>query len=311
MSRTITIASFGMNNRLLWGKTQEEMAEITIAKLNSVKGYSPDLVCFPEVFLETGGDGNNPNWQDISKETIARLQEEARQMKSYIIASVHEPSADYEGYKYISALLIDRRGEIVGKYRKIHTVYEESTVHHVIPGSECPVFDTDFGRIGILICFDIGWREEWKRMEDQHVDMVVWLSAYDGGNLLNAHAAYHMYYVVSSVRTDHARIIDMTGNTLALGSIWDGLALATINLDTTLFHIDRHYQKIDGIRAALGNKVTIVSYSEVNVFTITPNDPQWPIQRICETFGLMPYRPYHQEATELQLEWRQKFPSVR
>lgn len=91
------------------------------------------------------------------------------------------------------------------------TVVEESLEGHVIPGDECPVFDTDFGRLGVQTCFDIGWRDGWKQLADQGAQLVVWSAAYDGGNLLNAYAALHMYYVVSTVRTDHARIIDLTG----------------------------------------------------------------------------------------------------
>lgn len=311
MNRIVTIASFGMNNRMLQGKTQQDMLQVTLDKLDSVKGYQPDLVCFPEIFLKTGGDVQNPDWWAITQQTVAALQDRARAMRSYIIASVYEPSNDYEGYRFNCGLLIDRNGEIAGKYRKMHTVCEESTHTHVIPATDCPVFDADFGRLGILICFDIGWRDAWQTMAEKGVDMVVWLSAYDGGSLLNTYAAHNMYYIVSSVRTDHARIIDPMGKNLALGSVWDGLAMETVNLDTTLFHIDRQFQQIDGIRAALGNKVTIKSYSEENVFTITPNTQEWPISRICETFGLMPYKEYHQEATRLQAEWKKQYPSTR
>lgn len=77
-------------------------------------------------------------------------------------------------------------------------------VKHVMPGKELPVFDTDFGRIGIQICFDIGWRDGWKELADKGAQLVIWTSAYDGGNLLHTYAAHNMYYVVSSVRTDHA-----------------------------------------------------------------------------------------------------------
>lgn len=307
MSRTVTIASFGLNNRFLQGKSQEDMVEIVLKKLNSVKGYSPDLVCFPEIFLKSGGDIHNPDWNAISQRTLSLLQDQAKQMHCYIVASIYEPSNTYKDFKFNCGVLIDRKGKTVGIYRKMHTVLEESIKSKVIPSSECPVFDTDFGKIGILICFDIGWRDAWKSLADKGVEMVIWLSAYDGGSLLNAYAAHNMYYIVSSVRSDHARIIDHMGKDLALGSVWDGLAMTTINMDTTLFHIDRQYQKIDAIRTALGNKVTIKSYSEENVFSITPNDSDWPISRICKEFGLMTYKDYHHEATLMQEEWKKKF----
>lgn len=311
MGKKALIATFAMNSRFLSGKSQEDMVDVTLAKLDSVRDYHPDLVCFPEIFLKTGGDVHNPNWPAVSRRMVDALRERARAMRCYIIASVYEESEAYPGYRYNCGLLIDRQGEIAGKYRKQHTVVEESENTHVIPARKCPVFDTDFGRIGILICFDIGWRETWKKMADQGARMVVWLSAYDGGNLLNTYAAYNMYYVVSSVRTDHARIIDPTGRTIVMGSDWDGLAMARIDLEMELFHIDRQFAKIEQIRAALGDKVTIRSYSEENVFTIESNDLAWPIARICQTFGLMTYRDYHAEATRMQDEWKTRFTQTR
>jgi predicted amidohydrolase len=76
-------------------------------------------------------------------------------------------------------------------------VVSESEVTGVIPGNELPVFETDFGPVGILICFDIGWHETWRALAEKGAKMVVWQSAYDGGFLLNAYAALNVYYVVS------------------------------------------------------------------------------------------------------------------
>jgi predicted amidohydrolase len=310
MGGKAVIASFAMNQRFLYGKTEQEMADIAIGKIDSVKGYHPDLICLPEIFLETGGDRQNGNWAEISQQTVKRLCNKAGELQCYIIASVYESSDVYDGMRYNCALLIDRQGKIIGKYRKQHTVVEESLNSHVIPGKECPVFDTDFGRIGMLICFDIGWRDAWKEMADKGAQMVVWLSAYDGGNLLNTYAAHNMYYVVSSVRTDHARVIDLTGRTIAMSSDWNGLCIAAIDLETTLFHIDQQWQKIDEVRAILGDKVTINSYSEENVFTIESNDLDWPMKRICEEFRLVSYKDYHAEAMKLQNEWKTRYPET-
>lgn len=308
MGKKAVIASLAMNNSRLRGKSQGEMADIVLERIDSLRGYHPDLVCLPEIFLKTGGDVKNPNWWQITQDTVRRLQDKAREMACYIIASVYEPSQHYPDLRYNCALLIDRKGEIVGKYRKQHTVVEESLNTGVIPVAEAPVFETDFGKIGILICFDIGWRDAWAEMAEKGAQMVVWLSAYDGGNLLHTYAAHNMYYVVSCVRTSHSRIIDLTGRTVTESSVWNGLAMATVDLETTLFHIDRQFQKIDDVRRVLGDKVTIHTYSEENVFTIESNDPAWPISRICEEFGLMSYKDYHAEATRLQEEWKKKYP---
>lgn len=308
MGKKVKVASFGLNEAFLWGKgSREDMIDMAVQKIETVRGYHPDLIIFPEGFLGISGDKKNPDWIRIKDRMLDVFCRYAREMKCYIVAPDYEPVEEHPHLKYNCTFLIDRQGSIAGKYRKLHTVYEESTVNHVLPGKDLPVFDTDFGRIGFQTCFDIGWRDGWKELADKGAQLVIWTAAYDGGNLLHTYAAYNMYYVISSVRTDHAQIIDLTGRTIAEGARWNGLAMAMIDLSTTIFHIDRQFGKIETVRKALGDKVTIKVYSEENIFTVESNDPQWPVERIAEEFGLMNYKDYHAEATALQEEWKEKY----
>ncbi len=309
MGKKVKVASFGLNEDFLRGKTQEEIVPVIVEKIESVRGYGPDLIVLPEAFLKIGGDRQNPRWREITDDMLRELSRLAREMACYIAAPVYEPYPGNDALRYNSVFFLDRAGEVTGKYRKVHTVDWETTVTMVVPGSEIPVFDTDFGRVGFQTCFDIGWRDGWRELAEKGAKLVIWTAAYDGGNLLNAYAALNMYYVVSSVRTDHAQIIDLTGRTIAEGARWNGLAMAAIDLETELYHIDRQWPKIDVVRRALGDKVTIRVYSEENVFTVESNDPEWPIARIEREFGLMSYRAYHEEATRIQAEWRAKYPT--
>ena len=231
----------------------------------------------------------------------------AREIGSYIVYNWYEPHEKDFDKRYNTTVMLNKQGEIAAKYRKIHTVYEECEDRRVVPGSEVCVVDTEFGRIGFATCFDIGWRDLWNELEKKGAQAVIWTSAYDGGNLLESYAAVHMYWVISAVRTYHARIIDPLGRTVAESARWDNCAIADIDLQTEVFHIDRQYQKINDIRCVLGDRVEIQTMSEENVFTISSKDPNWPMSRIKEEFGLMSYRDYHAEATEKQNEWREKY----
>ena len=301
------VATWALNNRIMHGKTQEEMADIALEKLSLLAEDKPDLVCFPEIFLKTGGDLNNPDWVKIAQRSVEMMQKKAAEMKCYVATSIYEPSQKHSDLRYNCSVLIGRDGNIAGKYRKNHTVVMESEKLKVIPSGDLPVFDTDFGRIGMLVCFDIGWRDTWKAIAEKGARMIIWASAYDGGSLLNTYAAHNVYYVVSSVRTDHAKIIDLTGRTIKQSSVWDGLAMATVDLNTELFHIDQQYNRIEKLRKALGSKVTINTYSEENYFTIEPNDPEWPMERIKKEFDFINYKDYHAIATKVQEEWREKY----
>ncbi len=292
------IATFAMINSSHWGQDAREIEKFVFELVDSVRSSHPDLVCLPEAFLATGGD--RASWREMFERTLTGLRERAKEMHCYLLANLAEPSEKYPDCKYNTAFLIGRDGEIVGKYRKLHTTKDESEVSHVIPGAELPIFDTDIGRIGIQTCFDIGWRDTWMELGRRGADLVIWNSAYEGGNLLNAYAALNMYYVVSTVRTNYARIIDKTGREVVRSSCWNELAMADIDTETTVFHIDNQFQKINAIRSALGDKVTIQTYHDENIFTIESNDPAWPMERIKKEFGLMSYADYHAEATLAQ-----------
>ena len=54
---------------------------------------------------------------------------------------------------YNTAVLIDRAGNLAGKYRKVQLPYEEIE-GGLTPGSDYPVFQTDFGTVGLMICYD-------------------------------------------------------------------------------------------------------------------------------------------------------------
>lgn len=53
-----------------------------------------------------------------------------------------------------TAVLLDRRGEILGRYDKVHLTLDERDNWGLTPGSTYPVFDLDFGRVGVMICYD-------------------------------------------------------------------------------------------------------------------------------------------------------------
>ena len=298
--------TLGINENFHRGKSQQEMLDWSIQKCYSLASQKPDIIVFPEVLFRMP-PFDMKNWNPFFKVSLEAFSRVAQEIGSYIVYNWYEPHEKDFDKRYNTTVMLNKQGEIAAKYRKIHTVYEECEDRHVVPGSEVCVVDTEFGRIGFATCFDIGWRDLWSELEKKGAQAVIWTSAYDGGNLLESYAAVHMYWVISSVRTYHARIIDPLGRTVAESTRWDTCAIADSDLQTEVFHIDRQYQKINDIRCALGDRVEIQSMSEENVFTISSKDPNWPMSRIKEEFGLMSYRDYHTEATEKQNEWREKY----
>ena len=268
--------------------TPETNMERILTSIDNIAILKPDLVCLPEFFLEAGTSGSIDR-EKISKLAFETLSRKAAELKTYIVAGAYEI---IDGKMYNCAWLIDRGGNLSGRYIKNHPVDFEMEMG-VYPGSEVPVFETDFGKLGILICFDIDWIDPWVELGKKGAEAVVWISAYEGGYPLCAHAAGNMYYVFSSVWGRKARIIDMTGEVLTSSSRWIDWAFMQVSMDKTMFHMDKQADRIVTVQRELGSRITLTTYDEESRFTIESNDPSLPMDKIIEKYGLVTFREYH------------------
>jgi hypothetical protein len=228
---------------------------------------------------------------------VSRL---ARQQSCYVVCPV---ITHREGRCWNSAVVIDRSGEILGVYDKNHPVTSSSdyTVFEngMAPGSRAPVFDLDFGRVGIQICFDIQFPETWAELARQGARLVLWPSAYNGGFPLQAYAWLHHYYVISSVMTDKSRIIDPCGTILAETDPQMNLIGREINLDFAVCHYDFNYSIPDRILEAYPGKVEIRTLWDAGHFIIEPKDDRLTIAQLQAEFGFVTveeYRALHARA---------------
>lgn len=191
----------------------------------------PDVILLTEAFLNRGVQGKpHEVAQPIPGPATEVLAGKARQYKSYIIVGLLESDG---GRTYNTAVLIDREGRLAGKYRKTHLPLAE-VEDGITPGSDYPVFDTDFGRIGILICWDFVFPETARILRlkgaeilflpiagdpaPRHWDTITRARAIDNG----------MFLVASISQAVGSRIVDPDGEVLAEST--EGLATAELDL---------------------------------------------------------------------------------
>ncbi|MGM0780124.1 MAG: nitrilase-related carbon-nitrogen hydrolase [Bacillota bacterium] len=123
---------------------------------------SSDLVVFPELFL-TGYDLNKLNTkysdlaQSFNSEIITDFCKTARKYNINLVLPIGMESVDIPGVIYNSALAINREGKILGVYHKTHLWSGEREFFK--PGIEYPIFEFDFGKVAIMICYDGGFPE--------------------------------------------------------------------------------------------------------------------------------------------------------
>ncbi len=284
-------------------RTVEQNLASVQTYLDAASAANADLICLPETFPQVGSpkDAAHPAAQTAPGLVFDQLAAHARRGRCWIVAGTTERAAGGEVRNV--AWVIDRQGKLVGRYAKVHPTIGEIE-GGITPGGEVPVFDTDFGRVGVAICYDIGWPEHWAALARQGARMIVWPSAYDGGFPLQVYAWTHFSYVVSSVWGYHSKVIDVTGRVLASTSRWSRLALQRVDLEKEVFHIDDQVQKLARVQGQLGAGVTVEAFSEENVFTVESHDSAWPVVRIKQEFGLESFRDYHARATRVQEKHR-------
>ena len=299
----ITTTSFDISG----ARTAEQNRDQACAFVEAAGSGGADLVCLPETFLDTGLSADQlPYAEPLPGPTLDALSRLADKHRLWVVAGYSVRTDD--GAVENSAVVIDRHGQMAARYGKIHPTISEMTRRNIAPGTECAtVVETDFGRMGLAICYDIGWPELWAQLAEQGAELVVWPSAYGGGLPLQSYAWTHGYYIVSTVLSEHSRVIDISGAILASTSRWSRLVTTTIDLEKELLHIAPslgQHEKLFRLQEEMGGRITMQGFTEENFVTLESNDPDWPVTRIKERYGLLNWREYHAAATQMQDEHR-------
>jgi hypothetical protein len=231
--------------------------------------------------------------ESIPGPTTDLFARRAKQYHCYILCPVFSKRDDRY---WNSVVVIDRNGEILGIYDKIHPVTSSSDYtsfeQGVTPGNDLSCFDLDFGRVGVQICFDVHFPDNWEVLANQGARIVFWCSAYNGGFPLQAYAWVHHYYVVSSVSDDKSRFIDPCGTILAETDDLVNVIWRDINLDYAVCHMDFNYSIPDRILAAFPNQVEIRTHWDEGHFMVEPIDPDVTIAHLQEEFGFITVQEY-------------------
>lgn len=120
-----------------------------------------NIVCLPELFA-TGYNLNVLKERIVELSikyynfTMKEMSKAAKENNVYVIASFGE-IRDLPGIVYNSSVVFDDKGNKVGSFAKSHLWALDRLYFR--EGSEYPVFDTKYGKIGIMICYDSGFPE--------------------------------------------------------------------------------------------------------------------------------------------------------
>lgn len=186
-----------------------------------------DLILLPEGITVVG---TGKKYADVAESipgpATAALGAVARRRHAYIAAGIYER----EGVAvYNTAVLIDRAGNVAGKYRKVYIPREEFE-GGITPGIDYPVFDTDFGRIGMMICYDVFYADPARALALRGAEIIL-LPIWGGPlPLATARALENHVFLVASGYDHPTYIMNPVGEQIAAAPERGSVAVATIDL---------------------------------------------------------------------------------
>lgn len=217
------------------GATLESNLHRSAELLDQAGAQKADLVLLTETFLDWGaGVPIETSAQRGPAMAVRLMSEKARQYKMWVAGSVNESVG---GEIFNTAILVDRRGEVAAKYRKTHLPLTEAE-SGVSPGADYPVVNTDFGRVGLLVCWDNWFPEAARMLRLKGAEIVLLPIAGDGDPrhwdvISRARALDNGIYLVSSnaVGKPQSRVINPAGEVVAEVTADFGIATANLNLN--------------------------------------------------------------------------------
>jgi len=153
---------------------------------SSVKLFKSNVVVLPEFFNSPYDMKQVPTYAEVESEstTLGFLKNLAKSLDVYLVGG-SIPEKENNNY-FNTCYCIDRSGQVVAKHRKVHLfdidipgkiTYKESSI--LKAGNQLTVFDTEYCKFGIGICYDIRFPEYSQSLKNKGVDFLVFPGAFN------------------------------------------------------------------------------------------------------------------------------------
>lgn len=255
MAQIVRVASVLFEETVAEGAPDAKQVVLkqTADALTSLAGLGLDLVVFSEgvgaigQVLDDAEDPHEPGpflalYRDFA---VAERCHVAGSAKTRVGGKVHN-----------SVVFFGPSGQVLGVYHKVYLTIGELE-QGLAPGAGPVVVDTPVGRLAGVICFDLNFETLRQQYRVLKPDILVYSSMYHGGLQQQTWAYDCRAYFVCACQFLGGGILDPFGRPLALTSCYTKVAVADINLDRAMVHLDYNRDRFPEIRRKYGDEVAI------------------------------------------------------
>lgn len=289
----VTVATIGPSPVTVAADTKpQRVVEKVIAhwrnQFNRVLPDRPDLIVVPEACDRPRGLSSEA--QDayfVSRGTQVQefFASVARENKCYVVYSAKRALDD--GTWRNSSMMFDRKGNIAGIYDKNHPTIGEID-KGIVCGHQTPIVECDFGRVAMAICFDLNFDVLRQKYVEAQPDLILFSSMYHGG-LMQQYWAYscrsHFVGAIAG-RATPSQIRNPLGIVVASNTNYFDHAVARINLDCALVHLDENWGRLSAMKAKYGPQVKITDPGELGSVLIASEHETISIDAMIKEFQL-------------------------
>ncbi|MCA9440714.1 MAG: carbon-nitrogen hydrolase family protein, partial [Candidatus Omnitrophica bacterium] len=179
----VRVAAVQMTGTWNWhagGPPAVDPADKVVEYIDQAGEDGAELIVFPELLL---------GYFKVPNPTTDKISEAAKRNQIYVIAGCFE-IVDEEGTYHNSTLIFDREGEIIGRHFKVHQAVGNPPYFwppkpydaewKMKPGDRFEAFDLDFGRVGIVTCYDGYFPESFRSSALNGSEIICWVNARGG-----------------------------------------------------------------------------------------------------------------------------------
>jgi hypothetical protein len=248
----------------------------------------PDLIVVPEACDRPAGFGLDKRlkYYRVRKRQIQDFfAKVAQENNCYIVYSAAREMKD--GTWRNSSTLIDRKGNVAGIYNKNHPTIGEIE-EGILCGKDASIIECDFGWVAFAICFDLNFDELRLKYVKAKPDLLIFTSMYHGG-LMQAYWAYscrcHFVGAIAG-RATPSEIRNPLGQVVASNTNYFDFAVATVNLDCALVHLDYNWERLRKLKAKYGPKVKITDPGCLGSVLVSSEDEKISVEEMVKEFEI-------------------------